>query len=310
MDLLLTTLVFGVVQGAVFALLGAGVVAVYRGTGIINFAHGAMAMLATYVFATLLDHHLPSIGGIPALALLVAVLVGIALGVVIDLLVMRPLARQSYLVRIIATLGIVYVLQSAALIVFNGAVTRPVGSLFPTGSHRVGSIFIGNDEIGIVVVTLALAVAMSLFYARTRFGIAIRAVSNNRDAATLVGIHVTWVTAASWAMGGATGAIAGILLAPSLGLNSYILTLVVIQALAAALTGRLESLALALAGGVALGVITELAKTYLQQLAAAHPMTWINLSNFGDGIAFLWIIGLLLFWRRTPGTQQSGSLLL
>jgi len=299
-ELLLATLVLGVVQGSVNALLGAGVVAVYRGTGVINFAHGAMAMMSTYVFATLVDHHAPSLLGIP-LALVLAVLVGIALGVAVDVLVMRPLARQSQLVRIIATLGVLYVLQSLAIIAFGGA-TRSVPQLFPSGGHSLGPVDISDNEIGILVVAALIAVVVTLFYYRTRFGTAIRAVSNSREAATLVGIRVKWVTAASWALGGATGAVAGVLVAPSLGLNSYILTLLVIQAFAAALTGRLENLALALAGGLGLGVATSLASTYLQQWLAAHPVSWINIGNVGNGISFLWIVALLLLWRRPATT--------
>jgi branched-chain amino acid transport system permease protein len=304
-ELLLATLVLGVVQGAVNALLGMGVVAVYRGTGVINFAHGAMAMVSTYVFATLLDHHAPSFLGIP-LAAVVAVLVGIALGVVVDVIVMRPLARQSALVRIIATLGVLYVLQSLAIIAWGGA-TRAVPQLFPAGGHAVGPVDVSDNEIGIVVVAVLIAVAVTLFYHRTRFGTAIRAVSNSREAATLSGIRVKWVTAASWALGGATGAVAGMLVAPSLGLNSYILTLLVIQAFAAALTGRLESMALALAGGVGLGVLTSVVGTYLEQWLAGHPLSWVNIGNLGNGIAFVWIIALLLAWKRPATTQTAAS---
>ncbi len=151
-----------------------------------------------------------------------------------------------------------------------------------------------------------LATLITLFYHRPRFGTAIRAVSNSRDAATLSGIRVKWVTAASWALGGATGAVAGILVAPSLGLNSYILTLLVIQAFAAALTGRLENMALALLGGVGLGVLTSVASTYLEQWLAAHQLSWINIGNIGNGIAFLWIIALLLAWRR-PATLRTAA---
>jgi branched-subunit amino acid ABC-type transport system permease component len=305
LELLLATLVLGVVQGAVNALLGMGVVAVYRGTGVINFAHGAMAMVSTYVFATMVDHHAPSFLGVP-LAAVVAVLVGIALGVVVDVVVMRPLARQSALVRIIATLGVLYVLQSLAIIAWGGA-TRAVPQLFPQGGHAIGPVDVSDNEIGIVVVAVLIAAAVTLFYHRTRFGTAIRAVSNSREAATLSGIRVKWVTAASWALGGATGAVAGMLVAPSLGLNSYILTLLVIQAFAAALTGRLESMALALAGGVGLGVLTSVAGTYLEQWLAGHPLSWINIGNVGNGIAFLWIIALLLAWKRPATTQTAAS---
>jgi len=301
---LLSTLVLGFVQGTINALLGAGLVAVYRGTRVINFAHGAMAMVSTYVFVTLLDHHAPTVA-----AIAVGVLFGVGLGLVVEVAVMRPLARQSYLVRIIATLGILYVLQSVALVAWGGA-NRAVPAFFPHGGHKLGLITVSNNDIGVAVTAFSLAIALTLFYRYTRFGTAIRAVSNSRDAATLVGIRVNWVTAASWAIGGGTGALAGMLLAPSLALDTYTLTLLVVQGFAAALTGRLESLGLALAGGIGLGITSALASTYVNQWTAGHPQTWINLTHIDFMVAFFWILGLLLVWRRPAATQQQATGLL
>ena len=314
MQLLTASLVFGVVQGAVAALLGAGLVAVYRGTRVINFAHGAMAMVSTFVFVSLVDHGAPGVLGEPLAALLLAVLFGIALGVLVDVCVMRPLAGQSHLVRIIATLGVVSILQGLALVAFGGQ-TRSVpraGRLFPVGGRTIGQLAVSWNDVGVVAVAMVLAALLTVFYRRTRFGIGIRAVSESRDAAALLGVRVRWMTSASWALGGASGAVAGILLAPSLSLNTYILTLLVVQGLAAALTGRLESLPLALAGGVGLGVVTSLATTYLEQVSAAHPLSWVNLSDqgIGDGVALLWILGLLLTWRRSAMPLESGGMLL
>jgi len=305
-QLFLATLIFGFAQGTINALLGAGLVAAYRGTRVINFAHGSMAMFSTYVFVSLGDHRVPTVVSIAG-----GVLCGIVLGVLVDLLVMRPLAQHSYLVRIIATLGILYVLQSLALVVFNGGASRGVKAIFPHGGHRVGLITVSNNDIGIAVTAFALAIGLTLFYHYTRFGTAIRAVSNSRDAATLVGIRVNWVTAASWAIGGATGALAGILLAPTLALDTYTLTLLVVQGFAAALTGRLENLSGALAGGIGLGIVTALAMNYVPEWTASHPQTWINITHVDYLVSFLWIIGLLLFWRKPATTQQqAGGLLL
>ena len=320
MELLLSTLVAGFVAGTINALLGAGLVAVYRGTRIINFAHGAMAMFATYVFVTLFDHRgasflglhlLEPIGTFPVVAIIVGVLFGIVLGVLVDVIVMRPLARHSYLVRIIATLGVLYVLQSLALVLFSAS-SRGVRPIFPNGSPiQIGGVSVSWSQIGIIITAFAIALGLTAFYRFTRFGTAIRAVSNSRDAATLVGIRVDWVTAASWAIGGATGALAGILLAPSLALDSYTLTLLVIQGFAAALTGRLENLNGALAGGIGLGITSALVVTYTNQYTVNHPQGWINLSHLDYMVSFLWILGLLLVWRKPATTQQTaGGLLL
>lgn len=306
MEVLLATLVFGFVQGTINALLGAGLVAVYRGTRVINFAHGAMAMFATYIFVVVEDR-----GVAAAPAIVVGVLFGIVLGILVDLCVMRPLARHSYLVRIIATLGVLYVLQSLALVLFNGGQSRAVKPIFPLGGYRLGVVTISYADIGVAVTAFGLAAGLTLFYRYTRFGTAIRAVSNSRDAATLVGIRVNWVTAASWAIGGSTGALAGILLAPTLALNTYTLTLLVVQGFAAALTGRLESLAGALAGGIGLGIATALASGYVPQWLNGHEPNWINITHVDYAVSFLWILGLLVFWRKPQTTQaQAGGLLL
>lgn len=306
MEVLLATLVFGFVQGTINALLGAGLVAVYRGTRVINFAHGAMAMFATYIFVTVEDRGTPVV-----IAVLVGVLFGIVLGVLVDLLVMRPLAGHSYLARIIATLGILYVLQSLALVLFNGGQSRAVKAIFPRGGYHAGLVSVSNADIGVAVTAFGLAAGLTLFYRYTRFGTAIRAVSNSREAATLVGIRVNWVTAASWAIGGGTGALAGILLSPSLALDTYTLTLLVVQGFAAALTGRLESLAGALAGGIGLGIVTGLVTGYVPQWLNGHPQSWVNLTHLDYAVSFLWILGLLVFWRRPQTTQaEAGGLLL
>src|SRR4029077_2956712 len=143
----------------------------------------------------------------------------------------------------------------------------------------VGGVRISNGQIGVAVTAFVIAAGLTYFYNNTRFGTAIRAVSNSRDSAALVGIRVDWVTAASWAIGGGTGALAGILLAPTLALDSYTLTLLVVQGFAAALTGRLENLGGALAGGIGLGVVTSLVVTYTNQYTVNHPQNWINLSH-------------------------------
>lgn len=311
MEQLLTALIAGFVAGTINALLGAGLVAVYRGTRIINFAHGSMAMFSTYVFVTLVDHRAPTLLGFPLPAILTTVIFAIFLGVFIDIAVMRPLAKQSYLVKIIATLGVLYVLQSLALILFNAASTRSVKPIFNHGGYHLGQITVSYGDVGVAVTAFAIAIGLTAFYSYSRFGTAIRAVSNSREAASLVGIRVNWVTAASWAIGGATGALAGMLLAPSLALDSYTLTLLVIAGFAAALTGRLESIAMALVGGLGLGITASLVNTYVGEWSATHTVSFVNLSHVTVGVSLAWIVVLLLIWKKPATTQQqAGGLLL
>lgn len=290
-------LVFGLAQGGAIALLGAGIVTIHRGSGVLNLAQGAMAMFATYIAVGVAG----ATGIHPARSLLLGALVGIvtgaALGVLVDRVAMRPLVGRPAIVRMTATLGVLYILVSLSQLIW-GATTRSTPSLFGAGGHRIGTVVISNDSIGVAMVALALAVGLGYFYQRTRLGTAIRAVADDREIAGLGGIRVQWVGSVCWALGGAAAAIAGILLSPTLGLNSFILTLLVIQALAAALTGRLQHLLPTLLGGVGIGVLTALVRAILEHVTAASPPTWINLTDVQDGVALAWMIGAILVWRR------------
>jgi sulfate-transporting ATPase len=314
--LIIGTLVFGLAQGGAIALLGAGIVAIHRGSRVVNLAHGAFGMFATYVFATVLGGNAqhPSALSV-AVAFALGCACGAGLGLLTDWAVMRRLASRPATVRMTATLGMLYVLLSLAQLLF-GAGTRSVPSVFGAGNHRIGLVVLTNDVLGIAVLALLLSVLLGMFYQRTRIGTTIRAVADSRQTAALGGIRVDRVGALSWGIGGATAALAGIVLAPSTGLNSYILTLLVVQALAAALTGRLQHLLPTLVGGVAIGVITAFAREYLDQLTSASPPAWVNVSAIQDGIALLWMIGAVAAWRQSgrargvrAGMAAAGELL-
>ena len=316
MGLIIGTLVFGLAQGGAIALLGAGIVAIHRGSRVVNLAHGAFGMFATYVFATVLGGNAqhPSALSV-AVAFALGCACGAGLGLLTDWAVMRRLASRPATVRMTATLGMLYVLLSLAQLLF-GAGTRSVPSVFGAGNHRIGLVVLTNDVLGIAVLALLLSVLLGMFYQRTRIGTTIRAVADSRQTAALGGIRVDRVGALSWGIGGATAALAGIVLAPSTGLNSYILTLLVVQALAAALTGRLQHLLPTLVGGVAIGVITAFAREYLDQLTSASPPAWVNVSAIQDGIALLWMIGAVAAWRQSgrargvrAGMAAAGELL-
>lgn len=295
--LIFGALVFGLAQGGAIALLGAGIVTIHRGSGVLNLAQGAMAMFATYIAVGVAG----ATGTHPARSLLLGALVGIiagaALGVLVDRVAMRPLVGRPAIVRMTATLGVLYILVSLSQLIW-GATTRSTPSLFGAGGHRIGAVVISNDSIGVALVALALAAGLGYFYQRTRLGTAIRAVADDREVAGLGGIRVQWVGSVCWALGGSAAAIAGILLSPTLGLDSFILTLLVIQALAAALTGRLQHLLPTLLGGVGIGVLTALVRAILEHVTAASPPTWINLTDVQDGVALAWMIGAILVWRR------------
>lgn len=304
LPLILGSLVFGLAQGGAIALLGAGVVVIHRGSRVVNLAHGAIGMMATYVFASVLGAGQGSALR-TALAAVIGIAAGAGIGVLVQWLSMRRLAARPATVRMTASLGVLYILISLAQLFF-GSSTRSVTSLFGSGGHRIGVVTLTNGIIGTGVVAALIAVGLAVFYQRTRSGMVIRAVADSRSTASLGGIRVDIVGAASWALGGGLAAIAGILLAPSVGLNSFILTLLVIQALAAALTGRMQHLLPTLLGGLGIGVLTALVRGVLDATTAASPPSFINVTNIQDGIALLWALVAIAFWKR-EGARSVGA---
>lgn len=304
--LLVTALIYGAAQGAAIGLLGMGLVAVNRGSRVINLAHGAMGMLATYIFAAALAHsaHAPA-----PFRIVIAFLAGIGgsviLAVVWDRLVMHRLVERPVAVRMTATLGLLYVLLSLAQLIF-GSNTRQVPSIFGASSHHLGVITLSNDAIGTVLLSLLLAGALGLFYQATHWGMTLRAVADSREIALLRGIRIRTVGAISWSIGGATAALAGIVLAPSVGLNSFILTLLVIQALAAALTGKMQHLLPTLAGGVTIGILTAVTRALLDHWTAGAPPAWVNITAIGDFIALVWTVVAVFRWGKTVPIQRFG----
>ena len=183
----------------------------------------------------------------------------------------------------------------------RGHAQRP--SIFGTGNHRIGLVVLTNDVLGIAVLALLLSVALGIFYQRTRVGTTIRAVADSRETAAQGGIRVDRIGSLSWGIGGAMPRWPESCWHRPPGLNSYILTLLVVQALAAALTGRLQHLLPTLMGGVAIGVVTAFAREYLDQVTSANPPSWINVSAIQDGIAVLWMIGAVTLWRQSGRTR-------
>jgi ABC-type branched-subunit amino acid transport system ATPase component/ABC-type branched-subunit amino acid transport system permease subunit len=258
--LTLTTLiqfaVLGLGAGAAYGLLALGIVAVYRATGVLNFAQAAFAMFAAFLFV---DFHYDR--GWPAVvALLAAIGVNVVVALLAYVAIFRPLRHASNLVSVMATLGILTVLN-AAVTLHYGALPRLIGPWLPHDAKIIGGVSVPMDRVwiagGLVVATVVLVVVTRY----TRFGLATTAVSENEVAASSLGCSPNVVGAASWAISAALAAVAGALLVPISGLQTSAFTALIIPALAAALLGRLVSYQLAAAGGVAIGMAESIIGT-------------------------------------------------
>jgi branched-subunit amino acid ABC-type transport system permease component len=270
---LLPFLVLGLASGSVYALAAMGLVVTYTTSGVFNFAHGTLGMVIAYAFVELREER-----GVPtpvALAVCLGVIAPL-LGLGLDRLFSR-LAGRTAANYLVASIGLLVALQGMAIIRY-GADARSVTPLFPRRSaFTVGSLQVGFDQVAIIVLALALGLGLKLFFAHSHLGLATRAVVDDPELTGLTGTDRRLVTTLAWIIGVVYAGISGILVAPLVGLDAVLLTLLVLQALAAAIIGGLRHLTLTYAGGLAVGVAaavaTKLVATHrdLSGLPAAMP---------------------------------------
>jgi branched-subunit amino acid ABC-type transport system permease component len=223
----------------------------------------------------------------------VAIAVGAALGFAIEWLTIRPLHGRPALVKVVVTIGWLLVLQTAAGLIWGAtAYHQPVRLVSRDGFHLPGAnVTVGYDQLTTVVVALIFALAVAALLRYTTLGNAMRAVADNPDTARLWGISVNRVTAASWMVGSAMAAVAGVLITPLIAFDTFSLTVVVIYAFTAALIGRLSSLPMTVIGGFLLG------------LAQTYPRMFSSLSGTADLVTFALVL-LTLGVLFRPGGRR------
>ncbi len=240
----------GLPIGAMYALQALGIVIVYKTSGVFNFATGAIGLACAYLASTLTAHGVPIV---PTIVLSIAV--GVTIGIGIELSVRRVPGALS---RTIVTLGWLLALQGAVGRLYGTqvATNAPAQLLQPTNLIDAGVLRYSQDQVAVVVIAAGLALGLSLFFQRTALGTATRAVAEAPEAARLLGIGVDRVNLTAWGIGGGISGLAGVLITPLVNkLDTTTLVVFTVQALAAALVGRLSSLPLTFFGGIALGVV-------------------------------------------------------
>ncbi|MDQ1695710.1 MAG: branched-chain amino acid transport system permease protein livM [Frankiaceae bacterium] len=242
----------GLGLGAIAALSGVGLLVTYRATGVFNVAHGAVAMMAAYLFWELTDQW-----GTPrwVAAALILMVVAPAFGVALERVVFRPLQRWSATAAesLVATIGLLVLLVGLAFVLW-GAQFRHPSSLFPQKVLHPGSLTVHIDAFADLAVVVVGTLAVGLVLALTPLGTQIRAVVDRRELAELSGVDADRVSAIGWAIGSVFAALTGILLASQLALDPFNLTLVVLETFAMPVLAGLTSIPIAIAAGIALGV--------------------------------------------------------
>jgi branched-chain amino acid transport system permease protein len=282
----------GLSTGSLYAILALALVLIYRSTGIVNFAQGEMAMFTTFIAWSFLDF-----GMHYWLAFFMTLLVAALFGALIELIIMRPVENAPPINAVIVTLGIFTVLSSLALRIWQGQPKSfPKAPQFEGGALELGPAIISRPNIGVFCMSLLIVLLIFLLFNYTKVGLAMRASAQNRIASQLVGVRVGRMLALGWALSAMVGAVAGMLLAPTIFLSPSMMVGVLLFAFAAAVLGGLDSAMGAVVGGLTIGVVQNLAGTYIP-----------NGSQIDIAVAFLVIIIVLLirpnglFGRRVLG---------
>lgn len=262
--------VIGLGLGGIFSLAALGIVLIYRTTGVLNFAHGAMGMFSTFVaWQVFYGWSHPFWPG--WLATLLAVVAGLAfaalMGLGLEYGVFRWVRTREPVVKAVITIGILLALQSAASLIWkNNQYHLPIYILPQQWVFEIAGVPIGANSIVIIVAALGLAFGLGAYLKYTSFGRSMRAVSDSPTSASLWGVPVNKVSAVSWMLGSLVAALAGILITPFINFDTTSLTLLIIDALAAALIGGLVSLPLTVLGGFVLGLLETYPTMFIQSL--------------------------------------------
>src|SRR5262245_7064262 len=275
--------VLGLGAGACYGLAAQGIVLVYRGSGVVNFANGAIGMVCAFFFYNSRESGTPT-----WLAFVLALLLGAGIGVAVHLVMMRPLRRAPALARLIATLGLFTALYAFAVNRYGFNIRIVTKMIEPQPVEVLPDISIGRDRVVLLLVGVVLTVVLTAVYHHTRFGYATTAVAESRRATAAQGISPDRIAAVNWAAGTMLGVPAAILIVNLSGLQVITLTLLVVPALAAALVGSFKSFWLTLVGGLLVGILqSEIA------YAQVHWPTF-DFSGWAASVPFVVIILVLV----------------
>lgn len=256
--------VAGLAAGAIYGLLGLGIVLVHRACGVVNVAQGALATLSALVCSSLVAHgwaFWPAFGA--------TVLLSFAGGAALHAVLIRPLQDGPLLAATALTAGLLLAVDGLDRWIW-GPAPAPIEQPFARTSLTFAGVTVGRRELGVFALGVGAAALLGLVL-RGRLGLGMRAAAANPAAARYAGVPVRTLTTTAWGLSGAVGAVAGVLAAPLLGLDPAMLRTGLLYALAAAAVAGLGSLLVAVPAGLALGVAAELVGRHVHALHGGLP---------------------------------------
>lgn len=250
----------GVAVGVVYALVGLGLVLIYKATGVLNIAQGAVVMLMafiTYAFSQQI--------GLPFyLAVILSIAAAMLLGVIIERICLRPMIGQPLFSTIMMTIGLMLIFQAIPAMIW-GTGFKSFPQYLPTKPYRFGEIFLSPDYLWGFIIAMALFIAFLIYFRYSRSGIVMRAVADDELAAQSMGVHISRVAGIAWAFSCLVAAVGGVVLGTitNVGVN---LSPIGMKAWPAVIIGGLDSIPGALIGGIIVGVLEGLSGGYLESL--------------------------------------------
>jgi branched-chain amino acid transport system permease protein len=278
MERFLQYVLAGLSAGSLYALVALGLVLIYRSTRVLNFAHADMATVGTFIAFSMITSGMPF-----WMAFVMAILAGAAIAVVFYFGALVPAQRKgaNHLGQVILTLGLALILQGLTVYRWGAEPDRLPFPLSDTKVWKVGPIFVSELSLGTLAAAAAASLILYLITQKTRLGLAMRATSENLQAAQTLGIPTRGVLAFAWGVAAALAVVAGVFLAPVLLLDPFFMLDAMFKGLAAAVLGGLNSLPGAVLGGLILGVAESLGGAYVSL-------------EFKTSLAFILIVVVLL----------------
>ena len=275
---LIANLISGLSLGSIYALIALGYTMVYGIAKMLNFAHGDIIMVGAFAVVTTVS----MLGFPPILAIAASIVCCVVLGVCVERIAYKPLRKSPPLAVLITAIGVSYFLQSLALLIF-GSTQHSFPKVISVPAIQLGSLTIQGNMLVTLAVMVVIMIAMSLFISKSKTGKAMRAVSEDRDAAELMGISVNRTITITFAIGSALAAVAGVFYGTTYGfIGPYTGSMPGIKAFVAAVFGGIGSIPGAVIGAFLIGICESLIKM-------------IGLTEFSDAFTFALLIVILIF---------------
>ena len=278
----------GLLSGVMYSLVAIGFVLIYKTSGVLNFAQGSQLLFAALTFVSLVERGAPF-----AAAFLISLAVMVALGLAIERAVLRPLVNKPPITLFMATLGLSYVIEGAAQLLW-GTQVHGLDLGVDDTPLEVSGVLVSTFDLFAAGVAAAMVALLTIFFRYTRVGLAFRAVADDQFAALAVGLRLPRIWATVWAASGVVALVAGLLWGARLGVQ-FSLSLVVLKALPVLVLGGFDSIAGAIVGGLLIGAIEKLGEVYVGPYFGGGIESWIA---YAVALAFLLVRPSGLFGQK------------